>query len=153
MNRIFAGILTVLVIAGALFFSYRERRKSPDDPESAIWGMWDQARLGKVEGYLDCFTGTTRAQLEATARGMGPQAFSDYLRASVSKVKGIAVFQVQRPAEGEASLIVEYVYQDQNERQSLALKLEAGVWRIDSVGFSQRIQPLIPYGKPVTEVQ
>ena len=52
-----------------------------------------------------------------------------------------------------ATLVVEYVYQDQNERQRMALTLMGGVWLIESAESSQRVQPLIPYGKPVSDVQ
>ena len=55
--------------------------------------------------------------------------------------------------EGAAGFVVEYVYQSQNEKQRMSLKFENGLWRILSAEVSQRVQPLIPYGKPVTEAQ
>lgn len=144
------GLTVALAVAGA-WWSYRQPNKSSEDPEAAIWRVLDCSRAGNVDGYLDCFTGSTRAQLEATARGMTLPKFSEYLKQSVEKVKGVAIYDVQRPGEGQAALVVEYVYQDQNERQRMSLKLEKGLWRIESAETSQRIQPLIPYGKPVTE--
>jgi len=152
-KRAAAFILTAAMIGGAIWFSYRERTKQPEEPENAVWRMLDQSRAGSVEGYLECFTGATRAQLEATARGMTLPKFSDYLKGSVGLVKGVAVYDIARSGPEDAALVVEYVYQDRNERQRMTLKLESGVWRIGSAEGSQRIQPLIPYGKPVTEAQ
>jgi hypothetical protein len=115
--------------------------------------MLEQSRAGSVEGYMNCFTGSMREQLEVTARGMTLPRFSEYLRESIEKVKGVAVYDVQRSGEGAATLVVEYVYQDQNERQRMSLRKEGESWRVESAEPSRRIQPVIPYGKPVTEVQ
>jgi hypothetical protein len=68
-------------------------------------------------------------------------------------VKGIAIYGLQQPAAGLASLSVEYVYSDQNERQRMSVKLENGRWWVEAADSSQRIQPLIPYGKSVTDLQ
>ena len=153
MKRAAAFVLTAAMIGAAIWFSYRPERRRVEEPEGAVWRMLDYSRTGSVEGYLDCFTGPTRAQLESTARGMTLPKFSDYLKESVARVKGVAVYDVARAGPHDAALVVEYVYQERNERQRMTLKLENGAWRIASADGSQRIQPLIPYGKPVTEVQ
>jgi hypothetical protein len=152
-RKVFAFALTLALVAGAVFLSYRQRPKTPEEPENVIWRVLDQSRAGSVEGYMDCFTGSMREQLEVTARGMTLPRFSEYLRESIEKVKGVAVYDVQRSGEGAATLVVEYVYQDQNERQRMSLRKEGESWRIESAEPSSRIQPVIPYGKPVTEVQ
>jgi hypothetical protein len=152
-KKLLAFALTVGLAAGAVFLSYRQRPKTPEEPENVIWRVLDQSRAGSVEGYMDCFTGSMREQLEVTARGMTLPRFSEYLRESIEKVKGVAVYDVQRSGEGAATLVVEYVYQDQNERQRMSLRKEGESWRIESAEPSSRIQPVIPYGKPVTEVQ
>ena len=153
MKKTLAFMLTVAMLGAGIWFSYKQRNTTPDEPESAIWLMLEKSKAGDVEGYLDCFTGQTRAQLETTAQGMSLPKFSDYLKESVAPVKGVAIYDVQRPNEVLTTLVVEYVYQDQNERQQMSLKKERSRWRIEKAEASQRIQPLIPYGKPVTEAQ
>jgi hypothetical protein len=153
-RKLVAFLITAALAAGGVWWSRRQARvKAPEEPESAIWRMLDASRGGDPTSYLDCFTGGMRAQLETTARGMTPPKFSEYLRESMGRVKGVAVYDVARGSPTEASLVVEYVYQDQNERQRMTLRMVDGTWRIETAETSQRIQPLIPYGKPVTEVQ
>ena len=153
MKNTSAVVLTLLLISGTVYYSYRQRNKKPEEPESAIWRMMESSRDGDVHGYLECFTGRTRSQLEATVREMTPAKFAGYLRETSSAIKGVAVYDVQRTGEGAAGFVVEYVYQSQNEKQRMSLKFENGLWRILSAEVSQRVQPLIPYGKPVTEAQ
>jgi len=152
-HRFLAFGLTVALVAGAVFLSYRKPPKTPEEPENVIWRLLDQSRAGSVDGYMDCFTGSMRQKLEVTARGMSLPRFSEYLKESIEKVKGVAVYDVQRSGEGAATLVVEYVYQDQNERQRMSLRKDGESWRIEAAEPSRRIQPIIPYGKPVTEVQ
>ena len=152
-KRAVAAIVTAALLGGAVWFSRQRRAAAPEEPEAVVWRMLDASRAGKVDDYLDCFTGGMRRELETTARGMSPPKFSDYLRSSVARVKGVAVYDLQRPSDSSAQLVVEYVYQEENERQRMRLRMEQGLWRIENAEASQRIQPLIPYGKPVTEVQ
>lgn len=151
IKKMLALLLAAGLIGGAIFLSSRRQERGGENPERALWQMLDQSRAGNVGGYLACFTGSTRAQLEATAQSMTPARFAEYLRESVSKIKGVAVFDARRPAAGRATLTVEYVYSDRNERQRMSLILEGGVWKIESTDASQQIQPLIPYGKPVMD--
>lgn len=153
MKKVLALLLTVGLICGALYLSNRRRNMTFEGPESAVWRMLDESRSGSVEGYLDCFTGAMRAQLEMTANGMTLPRFSEYLKESAGKVKGVAVYGVQQTNAGRASLTVEYIYPDHNERQRVNLRLEQGRWRVEAAESSQRVQPLIPYGKPVTDLQ
>ena len=153
MKKSLAFLITALLVAGMLLLSYRQRKLAPEAPDAVIWRLLERSRAGDVQAYLDCFSGGTRAQLEATAREMAIARFSDYLKESGARVKGVAVYDVQKTSGRSATMVVEYVYQDQNEKQRMALRLEGGMWRIESAESSQRVQPLIPYGKPVTEVQ
>ena len=154
MKKRFAFAFTMLLIAGAVYYSYRQgNKKPPEEPESAIWRLLESSRGGDVQGYLECFTGKTRTQLEATVREMTPAKFAGYLKETSGVIKGVAVYDVQRTGEGAAGVVVEYVYQDQNEKQRMSLTFESGLWRILSAGVSQRIRPLIPYGKPVAEAE
>jgi hypothetical protein len=152
-HRFLAFVLTLALVAGAVVLSYRKTAKTPEEPENVIWRLLDHSRAGSVDRYMDCFTGSMRQQLEVTARGMSLPRFAEYLKESIEKVKGVAVYDVQRSGEAAATLVIEYVYQDQNERQRMILRKEGESWRIESAEPSRRIQPVIPYGKPVTEAQ
>src|SRR5881628_814234 len=139
MKKGLAFLITALLVAGMLLLSYRQRKLTPEAPDAVIWRLLERSRAGNVQAYLDCFSGSTRAQLEATAREMAIPRFSDYLKESSVRVKGVAVYDVQRTSERSATLVVEYVYEDQNERQRMALRLEGGTWRIESAESSQRV--------------
>lgn len=153
MKKSLAFFLTVAIVVGAFWISSRRVRREPEEPESVVWRMIEQSRVGNVRGYLECFEGATRLQLERNTRDMGEARFSEYLRENMAKIKGIAVYDLQKPGQDQATLVVEYVYQEKNERQRLSLKKERGTWWIVIAGASERIQPLVPYGKPVTDEQ
>jgi hypothetical protein len=150
MKKNAALLLTIGLMMGLLYLSYRRKSPDPDSPETAVWRIWNESRAGRVEPYLDCFSGAMRAQLETTAKGMTLAGFSRYLKESSGKVKGIAVYGIQKTGTGQASVTVEYTYAGESERQHLNLRFERGRWRVESADSSQRILPLVPYGMPVT---
>jgi len=76
MKNTSAVVLTLLLISGTVYYSYRQRNRKSEEPESAIWRMMESSRDGDVHGYLECFTGGTRTQLEATVREMTPAKFA-----------------------------------------------------------------------------
>ena len=153
MKKVLAPVLTGCLIAAALYLSYRREHALSEGPESAVWRILEESKAGNVAGYLDCFAGKTREQLESTAMGMTRPAFSDYLKKSSAGVKGVAVYEIRPVDKGHATLTVEYVFENQNERQRLNLRFDQGRWRVESTEGSQHVQPLVPYGKPVTDLQ
>jgi hypothetical protein len=153
MKKIAAFLLTAALIAGAVYLSVSRQSGENAGPEQVVWRMLDRSREGKVKEYLDCFSNPLRSQLQATARNMTDTKFSEYLVDSSKKLKGAAVSDIRQQDQGQATLVLEYVYADRNEKQRLNLKLENGNWYIASSEGSQRIQPLIPYGKPVQEIR
>jgi hypothetical protein len=151
MKKVAAVLLTLGLFGALVYLSHRRTRTDSESPEGVIWRIWEESKTGRVDRYLDCFTGIMRAQLESTAQGMTPPGFSEYLKESSGKVKGLAIHGLQKTAPDQANLTVEYIYSDKNERQRINLKLEGGRWRVAAAESSQRIQPLVPYGKPVTD--
>ena len=111
--------------------------------------MFDAARAGDAQAYLDCFSGPLREQLAATAKE--DAKFKEYLIRQNSAVQGMAVTVTDRPNADEARVRVEYVYSDHNEVQNVHLKREGARWKIINMDGAQPVQPLVPYGTKATE--
>jgi len=75
--------------------------------------------------------------------------FSRYLKESNSAIKGVALADPQPLGDRQASVRVEYVYQDRNEAQTMYLEKDAAGWKITRVDGAERVKTLIPYGTPV----
>ncbi len=154
MKQYLAVGLTLGLIGLVLFFANRRTEGPPsEEPEDVVWKLLDESKEGNIDGYLECFAGEMRTRLETTAADMTPDKFSAYLKESLEKVKGVAVFDVERSSDTTARLVVEYVYQDKNERQRLRLSFQESAWRIEEAEASEWIHPLIPYGQSVTEIE
>jgi len=124
-------------------------KPAPSSPEDGIYAMFDAARTGDAQAYLDCFSGTLRDQLAATAREGAK--FKEYLISQNSAVQGMAVTLTDRPNADEARARVEYVYSDHNEVQNVRLKREGPRWKITNIDGAQPIQPILPYGAKATD--
>lgn len=127
----------------------RSGSNQPSSPQDAIYGMLDAARSGNVAAYLARYTGPMLASLQQSVRETTEAAFSGYLRDSNSAIKGVAVSEPQVTGDREASVRVEYVYQDRNEVQIVHLEKAGGEWRIARVDGAERVKTLVPYGTPV----
>jgi hypothetical protein len=124
-------------------------KRAPSNPEDGIYTMFDAARAGDAQAYLDCFSGPLREQLAATARE--DAKFKEYLIRQNSTVQGMAVTVTDRPNADEARVRVEYVYSDHNEVQNVHLKREGARWKITNLDGAQPVQPLVPYGTKATD--
>ena len=124
-------------------------KRAPSNPEDGIYAMFDAARAGDAQAYLDCFSGPLRDQLAATAKE--DAKFKEYLIRQNSAVQGMAVTVTDRPNADEARVRVEYVYSDHNEVQNVHLKREGSRWKIINIDGAQPVQPLVPYGTKATD--
>ena len=113
--------------------------------------MLAESRAANLQGYLDCFAGNLRTQMELAFGGMTPEQSAGFLRESASRIKGVALHDLRKSSENEATVVADYVYQDRNDRQRLTLGFDGKSWRIVSAESSKRIQPLVPYGQAVYE--
>jgi hypothetical protein len=113
--------------------------------------MFDAARAGDAQAYLDCFFGPLREQLVATAAQDSETKFKAYLVGQNSAIQGVAVTVTDRSTTDEVRARVEYVYSDHNEVQNLGLRREGRSWKIISMDGAQPVQPLVPYGSKATE--
>ncbi len=154
MKKQLPAIVTILLIVAALaYFTQRQRlaqltADSPAaaTPEAVIWRMADAARTGDAAAYLDCFSGELQAKLRKTAAELGDAQFRQYLQRLHSEVTGLAVSDLVQPRADEAALRVEFVLRDHNEAQQHHFKLIGGVWKIDRIEGTERVNPLIPFG-------
>lgn len=121
------------------------------NPEDEIYAMFDAARAGNTQAYLDCFSGPLHDQLAATAREDSAAKFKAYLMGQNSAVQGMAVTITDRLSPDEARLRVEYVYTDHNEIQNVHLKKQGTRWKIINMDVVQPVQPVLPYGTKATD--
>jgi hypothetical protein len=126
-------------------------KRTPSNPEDEIYSMFDAARVGDAQAYLDCFSGPLRDQLAANAKEDSAAKFKAYLISQNSAVQGMAVTATDRPNADEARARVEYVYSDHNEVQNVHLKREGARWKIINIDGAQPVQPLVPYGTKATD--
>jgi hypothetical protein len=64
-------------------------KRAPAGPEDRIYALFDAARAGNGQAYLDCFSGPLRDQVAATAKE--DAKFKQYLIGQNSSVQGMAV--------------------------------------------------------------
>jgi hypothetical protein len=150
-RHIFTIAVLALVVGGVAVRGRLSRAPRPSEllPQDAVYAMLDAARAGNVPAYLARYDGALQASLRQSAREMGDAAFAKYLRDSNAAIKGVAVEAPQQQSPAEATLHVEYVYQDRNEAQTMLLRQVGGAWKIARVDGAERVKTLVPYGSPV----
>jgi hypothetical protein len=147
--------VTILVLVAALGIGlarkagWRPTAKAPSEPQDAVYTMLAAARNGDVPAYLACYTGQMHATLRQAVKESTEPGFAKYLRDSHAAIKGVAVSDPQRIGEREATLRVEYIYQDRNEAQIVSLEKGPAGWQIARTDSADRVPALIPYGTPV----
>ena len=156
MKKRLPAIVTALLIVTAVVY-FAQRKQSPvskvaeASPEDVIWQMMDATRAGNVQAYLRCFTGALKQNLEKSVSEMGEPQFSGYLKRLNDEVTGVAVSDLERANDAEASVKVEFVFRSKNEAQKHHLRLIEKSWKIDQVDGAERIKTLIPYGTAVSD--
>ena len=158
MNRRTLATVVAIALAAAALWWARERQAPAADapanePQSVVWRMVDASKARDVPGYLECFAGDLRTRLDATAKQLGEGGFADYLAKRVAELKGVALYDVEREADGRAWVTVEYVFAEEKELQRLHLEEVRGRWVIADAEASRREKSLIPYGTPIEEVE
>jgi|SRR5579872_1540099 len=128
---------------------FRSASQSGSEPQDAIYAMFGAARAGDVKTYLASYTGRMEASLRQQLAETTESAFAQYLKDSNAAIRGVAVSEPQETADSEAKVIVEYVYQDRNEAQTMYLEKGPKGWKISRADNDERVKTLIPYGTPV----
>ena len=147
-------LVTILVLVAALGIGLARKAgwhtaKAPPEPQDAVYAMLAAARAGDVKAWLACYTGQLQATLRQAAKESTEPGFAKYLRDTHAAIKGVAVSDPQKIGEQEATLRVEYIYQDRNEAQVVSLEKGPAGWKIARTDTAGRVPALIPYGTPV----
>ncbi|MBM4044138.1 MAG: hypothetical protein FJ279_03420 [Planctomycetes bacterium] len=154
MQRQLAIVIAAVAIALVLVNAQFKRPATPQafgKPEDPVWAMFQAAKDGNVQAYLNCFADEIRARLDREAQEMRPERFGGYLRQGSKDVLGIAVSDLEKLREDEARMRVELTFRDRNEVQKFAVRKLRNGWKIKDMTEAQRVKPVIPYGTKVFE--
>jgi hypothetical protein len=151
-----AQVATLAVLAGVLIFAIARnsgwRRGAPEPeatPQDTVYAVFEAAREGNVQRYLDGYAGQMAADLRQAVAEKGEDGFAAYLKGLNVPIRGIAITEPQAVSDREVKARVEFVYQDRNEVQVMYLERLDGKWKITRLEAAQRVKTLIPYGTPV----
>lgn len=160
MKRILPGLLTIVVMgvvswAGLRPHPRREGLQSTEielsDPaEARVHSLLQSARDGDVAAYVDAFDQPIRARIEREIDEQGATAFAAALRQAAQSRKSRAVFAPVREGDDVASVVVETVYVDHNERQTYRLGRKPEGWLITGVTTVRGQQPPSRFGATAT---
>lgn len=154
MNRQLVIVIAAVAIALALVSVQSRRTAGPqsfEKPEDPVWAMFQAAKDGNVQAYLNCFGHELRNRLDRDVQEMKLAKFAAYLKQGSQDVLGIAVSDVEKLREEEARMRVEMTFRDRNEVQKLAVRKIGSGWKITDMTQAQRVKPVIPYGTKVFE--
>jgi hypothetical protein len=178
MKNPVALLITIFALAGAFWLGLRQQTPQPTQPvqptlanpsqpqptqpevqsdstprpqEQIFSTMFDAAKAGDVQAYLNCFTGALRMRLQKTMEEVGEAKFADYLKRTSSEPKAfvVRVSEIETVSANEVKVPLEYVYADRNEVQVHRVTKVGSEWKISGVERTQRIPTLIPYGTEV----
>src|SRR5262249_33727848 len=140
------GILTLALMALLVSATLRQTADGPksdagaiaeprpfEGAEACVTDLLDRARVGDVSAYLDAFVGPLRDRIEREAAAQGRDAFAAELKRVAQSRRSHAVFAPEPNGLNAASVDVEFVYNDRNERQTYHLEQSAGGWRVTDV--------------------
>ncbi len=157
-RRILAGFLTVALLG--LIVATNARRHSPapsgtssrtgEPPEAVVSQLIANATNGKINSYLNSFTGPLRDRLAREAGEAGPATFAERLRAASSARKGHAIHAPEPDGPDAVRIAVESVYPDRNERQVYRLERGPDGWRIVEVDTIRGRVPAARFGAPAS---
>ncbi|MBI2301812.1 MAG: hypothetical protein HYU66_23150 [Armatimonadetes bacterium] len=149
-SRVAAAILSVAIVAAVLLTSRPgSSGGSGGTPKDVIYDrLLPAMKAGDVRAYLKCFDEPLAAELRTAAETDGWAKLSQSLRAHDARVTGVAVTN-EEVAGDEASLQLEWVYREDSDVQTVALRRANGRWLIRSLTPQRRARLPIPYGTEV----
>jgi hypothetical protein len=160
MKRVLPALLSLALMGivawnGLRRHSEREGLESQnlelaDTAEGRVHSLLRIAREGDIAAYVAAFDETLRARIEREIGEKGKDAFVAALRRSAQSRKSRAVFAAVQEGDDVASVIVESVYLDHNERQTYRLSRKSGGWLVADVTAVRGQQPPSQFGAPAT---
>ena len=152
-----AGVTLALLLSAAAL----SRSRIADDgapkpvstPNECLSRLTEAARDGDVTGYVDCFAGPMRAEIESqVAKAASREDFAAQLRSSLADLNGFAAFDESPPSETTARMVLERIYQGHNDRYRVSLLCENDVWRVVQMSRIGADNPPVEYGTPVFQI-
>ena len=167
-KQITAAVAT-LVILGVAVFAFRGRNADPAaratsiggtslseraneaKPADVVFAMFDAARAGNMDAYLECFAGAARGQIEeALQESLSRERFAAQLRGSLARLKGFAVLGARERSSGVVEMAAERVFDGYTETLAVEVtRTEAG-WKITSLETTGR--EANRYGQPAVSM-
>lgn len=174
-------LIIIFILVGIILWGVIVRLRTPagkgfvDLPDriQVVWAMYESARRGDINGYLDCFAPESQSSIQDTLKSMGEEAFREYLRNKANGVLGVSIYTLQgrdqntmgpvtsgnKEASASSSgfdediitLPVEIVYYGRNEFQVFTIKWQGKKWKILSVSLPTLSPQPIPYGRNVNQ--
>ena len=156
-RKVIAIGLAIAIVAGVAVVVRRQPPASSplsdeDQMDGCITQMLQAAQRGDVQRYLDCFAGDLRDKLAARLKKGNPEAAAAELRSGQAALKSYVTTDWQRVSNDEATLILERVYKNYNERHRVKLRRTRGAWKIVELTPLESFAPEIPYGTPVFQL-
>lgn len=124
-------------------------------PADCVSAMVVAEQAGDVDAYLDRLGGPLRETLEAQAATKPKEEIAAQLRGATTGMTGHATSNLKFPQPGpngtrsSATLVLERIYRDYNERFNVRLERIGGEWKVVNVEPMERYAPEIRYGTPV----
>lgn len=149
-----AGLLVVVVMSRPTR-TPTESSSSNDDagPDACVAAMVAAEKSGDVDAYLDCFSGPLRDQLQSRMAKQSRERLAAELRSGAADLTGHATTDLKITQPDAATLVLERIYTQHNERHQISLSRAFGVWKIVEIKPLERFAPEIPYGTPVVPLQ
>jgi hypothetical protein len=160
MKRILPAVLTFALMGVVAWNGLRRHSQRgdlqwqevelSDTAEARVHSLLRVARDGDVVAYLAAFDGSIRGRIEREIDEKGRDTFAAALRRSARSRKSRAVFAAVQERDHVASVVVESVYLDHNERQTYRLGRRAAGWFVTDVTTLRGQQPPTQFGAPAT---
>lgn len=122
---------------------------TPGDPRGVVAALLEAQRDGDADGCRSCLAGAALQEFEARRRTLPRSQFAAELRSGLVDLKGHATTELNQQAPDAATLVLELIFADRNERQQLELRRIDGAWKVTRRAPADRLAPPIPYGTPV----
>jgi len=120
--------------------------RTPAGTVAAMMAAW---QADERDAYLNCFAGPLRADLQDRTTAKNSSLILREPSGVASELTGFATTGWEFAKPDSASVLLERIYRDFNERHRLGLKQINSAWKIVEITNLGQFNPKIPYGTPV----
>ena len=115
-------------------------------PEKCIQRWLEAAQAGDAKTYLNCFAGRMHDRLASGFNSRSVDDSNARLKSGTADLKSYVTTDTKRLSETEATLLLERIYGDRNDKERVRLKRFGNQWKIVEMTPVDRFAPEIPYG-------